>query len=77
MAKFKVYPPTVSEEELNLMLEVVPEGVAVVAMEDGKQTQTLLVFEDTGVVNLWPLAEEFAIRKKLRLDTSDRILVQK
>lgn len=77
MAKFKVYPPTVSEEELNLMLEVVPEGVAVVAMEDGQQTQTLLVFEDTGVVNLWPLAEAFAIRKKLRLDTSDRILVQK
>lgn len=75
MAKFKVYPPPVSEEELNLMLEVVPQGVAVVVMENGVLVQTLLVFEDTGVVNLYPIIEEFAKRKKLRLDSRGRIVV--
>lgn len=76
MAKFKVYPPPVSEEELNLMLEVVPEGVAVVAMENGVCVQTLLVFDNKGWISLWPIAETFAERKGLQLDPHARIVVQ-
>ncbi len=76
MAKFKVYPPTVSEEELNLMLEAVSDGVAVVVVEDGKQTQTLIVFDNTGCIIRWPIVETFAARKGLRVDSHDHIVVK-